>query len=74
MHNMRAVSFSFIGRLSEDYSPGHSCSDSSEELCQRGKERSQCIRDFGERVCVTKHTFRWKATVSHEEWYLSKLL
>ena len=74
MHNMRVVSFSFIGRLFEDYSPGHSCSDSSEDLCQRGKERGQCIRDFGEGVRVIKLTFRWKATVSHEEWYLSKLL
>ena len=55
---MRVVSFSFIGRLIEDYSPGHSLSDSSEELRQRGKERSQCIRDFGEEVCVIKHTFR----------------
>ena len=37
MHNMRAMSFRFIGGLTEDYNLGNSLSESSGELFQRVK-------------------------------------
>ena len=48
IHNVRAMTFSFIGGLIEDYSPRYSLSDGSEELFQRGKGDSQYICDPGE--------------------------
>ena len=38
----------FYTRQNEDYSPGDSISDSSEEQLQRGNRGSQYICDFGE--------------------------
>ena len=37
MHSMRDVSFSLIWGLTEDYDPGDSVSDGSEELLGRGR-------------------------------------
>ena len=47
--NVRAVTFSFIGGLTEDFSPGDRISNSSEKLFQRGQGRWD-VCDFGERV------------------------
>ena len=55
MHNIRAVSFSFIEELTEECSPGYSLSDRFQALLQRGKGRGQYIRDFGAGVCAIKH-------------------
>ena len=53
--------------LTEDYSPGDSLSDSSEELLQRGGERGQHESDFGEGVGVIRHTSPQKVVASHEK-------
>ena len=54
-HNIKAVSFSFICGLTEDYNLGESLSDSSEELLRSGKGVSQHICDFGKGVCAIQH-------------------
>ena len=62
-------------RQNEDYSLGHSISDSSEKLLQRGRRESQYICDLGERgVCAIKNIFLhkvsavlMKVSASHEE-------
>ena len=43
----KSCELSFIQRLTEDYSPGDSLPDSSEELLQRGRWRGQYTCDFG---------------------------
>lgn len=43
MHKVRAVSFSLIWGLTEDYSPGDNLSDSHEELLPRGGWKSGYI-------------------------------
>ena len=52
--------------LTEDYSPGHSLSGSSEDLLQRGGGGGQCKYDFGERYEI-KHSFQQKVAASHKE-------
>ena len=55
-HNVRAVSFSFIWGLTEDYSLGDSLSDVLRDLLREvGGEISICVI-FGEGVCSVKHT------------------
>lgn len=44
--HMRAVDFSFILGFTEDYSPGDSLPDNSEELLQRSWGRGQCVTWF----------------------------
>ena len=52
----------------EDYSPGNSISDSSEELLQRGKGEGQYICDFGEGgYGAVKHTFWQRVATSYNE-------
>lgn len=53
---MRAMSFRFIGGLTEDYNLGNSLSESSGELFQRVKGEDQYISGFGEEVHAAKHT------------------
>ena len=49
----------------EDYSLGDSTSDSSEKLLQRGREKDQYIRDFGEGgIHEAKHIFSQKVSTS----------
>ena len=67
MQNVRAVSFSFIWGLIEDYSTGDSLSDSSEELLRRGGVGGQHICNSGEGARAIKHTAQWKIAASHEE-------
>ena len=52
----------YLGQ-NEDYSPGDSTSESSEELLQRGSGEGRYICDFGEeRVHVIKHIFFQKVS------------
>ena len=45
-------------RQNEDYSLGHSISDSSEKLLQRGSGENQYIRDLGEgAVLAVRHVY-----------------
>ena len=46
MHSVKAVSFSFIWGLTENYSLGDNLSDSSQEPLRRGVGR--LVGDFGE--------------------------
>ena len=52
------MSFSFMWGLTEDYSPGDSLSDSSEELLQRGGVEGPYICEFGEGARAIKRTSR----------------
>ena len=47
MHNLIAVSFSFIWGLTEDNSRGDSLSESSEERLPRGKGGGQHVTESG---------------------------
>ena len=58
MHNVGGMSFSFMWGLTEDYSPGDSLSDSSEELLQRGGVEGPYICEFGEGARAIKRTSR----------------
>ena len=61
MHNMRAVSLSFIQGLTEDYSPGDSLSVALREQLQRGRgEASLYMNFFGLEIHAVKHTSWWK--------------
>ena len=67
VHNVRAVSFSFIWGLTEDCAPGDCLSDGSEELLWRGKH----IPHLGDGYAV-KYTFWWKVPDSQETRILVK--
>ena len=77
IHNVRAMSLSFIAGLIKDYSPRYSLSDGSEELFQRGKGESQYICDFGKggrhaiKCIFLVESFCWshEASASHEKQF-----
>ena len=52
---MRAVSFSFIWGLTEDYSPGDRLSESSEQLLRRGGEQVSTYVILEKGVCNQAH-------------------
>ena len=55
MHNMRAVSFSFIQGHTEDYSPGESLSESSEKLLRRGGKEVSIYVILEKGMCNQAH-------------------
>ena len=57
----------YLGQ-NEDYSPGDSFSDSTEELLQRSREEVQYICNFGEGKYMKSGTyFLQKVSASHQE-------
>ena len=46
MHNLKVESYVLFGELTEDYSPGYSLSNSSEELLQRGNGGARMYMNF----------------------------
>ena len=72
----KIATFVLFGDLNEDYSPGNSFSDSSEEQFWRGKERAR-MHSVGvfARGKQTKHVVKhWKITASHKSRYLQLMV
>ena len=66
MHNVRAVSFICFHRLIEDYSPGDSLSDTSEELIQRDKGGGARICEF---FLLEKNIHKHQKTTANHKKY-----
>ena len=62
LHNMRALSFSFIGWITEDYNQGDNLSDSSEELLWGLVDIWFWRRCYMQQPCISK-----EVTASHQD-------
>ena len=67
-HNLKVASYVLFRDLSEDYSPGDSLSESSEEMFQRGEGGATIYRSFCWKKNIVKHQ---KITANHKKTDLS---
>ena len=68
MHNLKVENCVLFSGLAEDYSPGYSLSDSSEELFQRDKAGATIYRSFYWKTKPKTNMCTWtsKVTVNHK--------